>query len=147
MRFAGASRALAAIAVLATLSLGGRLAGAAATAATETAVRSADHPGFGRIVIDTDAATEYTVKQDGDHVVVHLPDNVALGAPPAQPRNVVGLKVEGSTVDLMLRPGARLRASRLGGRVILDLVDDGGAAAPLVPTKTAPELEPNKPKA
>jgi hypothetical protein len=78
MSFAGASRAFAAIAVLATLGGGGPPAGAA-TPATETAVRSADHPGFGRIVIDTNAATEYTLKQEGEHVVVHLQNNISLG--------------------------------------------------------------------
>ncbi len=134
MRRARASRAFAAIAVLATLGAGGSPAGAA-TPATETAVRSADHPGFGRIVIDTNATTEYTLEQDGDHVVVHLQNNIPLSAPPTRPRNVVGIKIEGSTLDLMLRPGARLRSSRVGGRVILDMVDDGSAAATPGPSK------------
>jgi hypothetical protein len=134
MSRAGASRAFAAIAVLATLGGGGAAAGAA-TPAAETAIRSADHPGFGRIVIDTNAATEYTLKQEGDHVVVHLQNNIPLGAPPPRPRNVVGISIEGSTIDLTLQSGARLRPSRVGGRVILDMVDDGSATATPGPSK------------
>ena len=142
MSCAGSSRALAAIAVLATLGGGGLPAGAA-TPATETAVRSADHPGFGRIVIDTNAATEYTLKQEGDHVVVHLQNNISLGAPPPRPRNVVGITIEGSTIDLVLRPGARLRPSRVGGRVILDMVDDGNATATPGPSKPLRDPRPH----
>jgi hypothetical protein len=143
MSCAGASRAFAAIAVLATLGGGGPPAGAA-TPATETAVRSADHPGFGRIVIDTNATTEYTLEQEGDHVVVHLQNNIPLGAPPPRPRNVVGITIEGSTIDLMLQPGARLRSSRVGGRVILDMVDDGSATATPGPSKPLRDPRPHR---
>lgn len=142
MSFTRASRAFAAIAVLATLGGGGPPAGAA-TPATGTAVRSADHPGFGRIVIDTNATTEYTLEQEGDHVVVHLQNNITLGAPPPRPRNVVGITIAGSTIELKLRPGARLRSSRVGGRVILDMVDDGGATATPGPSKPLRDPRPH----
>ncbi len=143
MSCAGASRAFAAIAVLATLTGGAPAAGAATPAAAETAVRSADHPDFGRIVIDTNATTEYTLQQDGDHVVVHLQNNIPLGAPPPRPRNVDGITIEGSTIELMLRPGAKLHSYRVGGRVILDMGDGSSATAKPGPAKPPRDPRPH----
>src|ERR1700675_3469932 len=103
MNPARASPARAAVFVLAIGVAGGPAAGAA-TPVAAIAVRAGDHADFGRIVIDTNSKTGYTLEQDGDHVVVHLQNDVPLGAPPPPPRNVIGIKTDGSTLDLMVRP-------------------------------------------
>ncbi|HEX3573921.1 MAG TPA: hypothetical protein VHU42_04900 [Rhodopila sp.] len=106
------------------------LAGGARASAAGVGVRSGNHPGFGRVVIDTTGTTAYTLDQDGDHVVVHLPEGFSLGAAPAPPRNVIAIRSDGSTLDLVLRHGVQLHPWRKDGRVIIDLIDDPAAAAP-----------------
>ena len=73
-----------------------------------TTVRSGNHPGFGRVVIDTNGKTVYHLDQDGDHVVVHFAADVMLGNPPSPPRNVIAITTEGPTADLTLAHGARI---------------------------------------
>ena len=75
-------------------------------AASRTAVRSGNHPDFGRIVIDTTGKAGYHLKQDGDHVEVRFDSDMTLGNPPSPPRNVMALTTDGPTVDLTLAHGA-----------------------------------------
>lgn len=123
--------------VLVTLTIGRTAAGNAAGAepqATRTAVRSHDHPDYGRLVIDTSAKTTYRLDQDGDHVVVRFTDDVTLGNAPTLPRNVIAIKTDGPTVDLILKPGVKLRPIRLDGHVVLDIVDaPDESAQPAIP--------------
>jgi hypothetical protein len=124
--------------VLAWLTIGGNVASHAApvnTPPAKTSVRSGNHPDFGRIVIDTNGNTSYRVDQDGDHVVVRFADDVTLGDvtlgnAPASPRNVVAMTTDGQTLDLTVTHGARLHVMRLDGRVVVDVLDSTGNAAP-----------------
>ncbi|HEY1412538.1 MAG TPA: hypothetical protein VGF36_10370, partial [Rhodopila sp.] len=116
------------MASLTTPTLAARAAGAQ-TSPAAAGVRSGNHPGFGRIVIDTTAKTAYTLDQDGDHVAVHLPDGFSLGTAPAAPRNVMEIHADGPTLNLVLRHGAHLHPWRMDGRVVIDIMDEPTAAA------------------
>jgi hypothetical protein len=124
------------------LAAGGATVGIAATPdtpASRMAVRSGNHPGFGRVVIDTAGQTTYRIDQDGDHVLVRFTGDVMLGAPTAPPRNVIAMTTDGPTVDLTLKHGARLHATRSDGHVILDILDaPDGAASPVDSAAPAP---------
>lgn len=120
-------------AIMVTLA-GSAFAATPDTPATRTTVRSGNHPGFGRVVIDTNGKAAYHLTQDGDHVEVHFDGNVKLGDPPSPPRNVLAITTDGPTADLTLVHGTRLHRMRLGGRVVLDLLDASDDASP--PEKT-----------
>lgn len=106
-------------------------------------IRSGNHPDFGRVVIDTDGKTSFTLDRDGDHAVLHLAHGMVLGQAPAPPRNVAGLSVAGDTLDLVLRPGSTLHATRLNGRVVVDVFDP--AATPVKPDPLRKPDPPRKP--
>jgi tetratricopeptide (TPR) repeat protein len=139
-----ASRAIATGAVLLMLAVTGP-PGGAETLPGGTAVRSGSHSGFGRVVIDTTATTTFTLDQDSDHVVVHLPDDLSLGAPPSLPRNVVAITSLGPTLELVLRHGAQIRSWRLNGRIILDIMDEAAAPPAARPGQTAAQPPPRPP--
>ena len=100
-------------------------------------MRSGNHPDFGRIAIDTDGNTSFVLDRNGDHAVLHLTHGMVLGRAPAPPRNVSALSVAGDTLDVVLRPGATLRAKRMNGRVVVDVFDPVSTPAP-VPARPAP---------
>jgi hypothetical protein len=132
MTYAGIARALGTGVILVTLIAWGMTARAAAgpePQASPTAVRSGNHPDFGRVVVDTTGKTTYRLDQDGDHVAVHFSRDMTLGAPPALPRNVVSIKIDGSTIDLVLKHGVKIHPMRLDGRVVLDVLDAPDKAA------------------
>ena len=122
------SRALAAGVMMIVLAGTGRAASPDAPA-VRTTVRSGSHPGFGRVVIDTNGKTDYHLDQDGDHVVVRFAAGVTLGNPPSPPRNVVAITTDGSTVDLTLAHGAKVHPELMAGRVVLDILDASNHAA------------------
>jgi hypothetical protein len=139
MTRSGIWRALAFAVILVSLTTGWGVRGRAAAPEPQpqpgqTSVRSANHSGFGRIVIDTNRSDAYHIEQDGDHVVVRFAGAITLGAPPASPRNVIAIKTDGSMVDLTLKHGAQLHPMRLEGRVVLDIQDTLDGTAP--PAKT-----------
>ena len=140
----GTSRAIATGAVLIILA-GTGLAATPETPASKTTVRSGSHPGFGRIVVDTNSKTAYRLNQEGDHVAIHLSGDVTLGPAPSPPRNVVAIKTDGSAVDLTVAHGAKVHPMRLDGRVVLDLLDapDNAAAPPAAKARqSAPPTAP-----
>lgn len=118
-------------------------AAAAETASTRTAVRSGNHPDFGRIVVDTTGQPRYQVSQDGDHVVLRFDDGVLLGSPPALPRNVTAMKTNGSVAELTLARGAVLHTMRLGGRIVLDALDASDKASSTPPVAPPPLSRPS----
>jgi hypothetical protein len=147
MNPAGAWRARAAVAVPAAavvvvLAALGPAAHAQTPAAT-VAVRSGNHGDFGRVVIDTNGKTVFKLDQDGDHLVLHLSDGLALGPPPSLPRNVVSIKTDGTALDLVLRHGAKVHSWRMDGRVVLDIIDDS-ANSPATSPATVPEVTKTK---
>jgi tetratricopeptide (TPR) repeat protein len=116
--------------------------------APRTTVRSGNHPGFGRVVIDTNGKAVYHLGQDGDHVVVHFDGDVTLGGPPSLPRNVIAITTDGPTADLTLAHGAKVHPMRLDGRVVLDILDATDKATPAAKirrTETQPAPQPHPP--
>ncbi|MFZ4409080.1 MAG: hypothetical protein ACOYOH_17195 [Paracraurococcus sp.] len=97
--------------------------------AERVAVRAGDHPGFGRLVFDWPVPPAYTLEQQGESVLLRFPPGTDLRPPRRLPRNLVALAAEAEVARLTLRPGARLRHYRLGGRVVVDLFDPPAVAA------------------
>jgi hypothetical protein len=95
------------------------------------AIRAGDHPGFSRLVVDLAGGADATVSRDGDRVVVALASD-RLAAAPRAPRNVVSMSASGGQLTLVMAPGAQLRQSRIGGKLVLDVLDPG-TAAPAAP--------------
>ena len=104
-------------------------AGDAEATTARIAIRSGDHPGFGRIVLDTNGKPRYRIRQDGDRVVLRLAGDAALGAAPSLPRNVTAIKTDGGKLELVLSRGARLHPVQAGGHIVLDILDAPPAAA------------------
>ena len=94
------------------------------------AARSGNHPGFGRIVFDLPAGVAASVAQDGTHARVQLTGAgvISFGPPP---RNVLAMAPVAGGADITLGEGVRLRQSRIGDKLVLDLLDT--AAGPSKP--------------
>jgi hypothetical protein len=129
--------------------LGGLVAASLAAAGAPpdgtAAIRSGDHPGFGRIVVDTGARAAYQVDQSGDHVVIRFLSPVTLGNPPPPPRNVVSIQLNGGTIELSVKAGSSIRSDRIGDRFVIDVMDPGRTAA--APSRKSREPAPAKPAA
>ena len=132
------SRALAAAVVLVVETNLAAAAGQAALPATPappnlppiTAVRSGNHPDYGRLVIETNGKSAYQLEQDGDHVVVRFADDIVLGEPPASPRNVFAITTDGPTLDVIVRHGVKIHPMRMDGRVVIDILGASANARP-----------------
>ena len=122
-------------------------AAAGETLVGTTTVRSGSHTGFGRIVIDTSGQTGYQLHQDGDRVVVRFGDDVLLAPPPSVPRNMMAIKTDGPVVELTLKPGTLLHATRLSGRVVLDALDAPTKAAAAPKTRSGETVAATKTEA
>ena len=116
------SRAIVAGVILATQAWTGHAA-SPETQSGKTIVRSGDHPGFGRVVVETNGKTAYRLEQNGDHVVVRFNDAISLATPPPPPRNVASIKTDGPVVELTLNHGVVLQPMTISGRVVLDMMD------------------------
>lgn len=101
------------------------------------AIRSGDHPGFGRIIIDTNNQARYQLDQNGDHVVVRFTTPLTLGNPPHLPSNVTEMTTNGAVAELTLSHGALVRPARIAGRVVLDVFDPSDATRPVPPSVSA----------
>jgi hypothetical protein len=108
-------------------------------------LRTGNHPGFGRVVLDATSRTTYRVEQEDGRVVLRLaaPAAFEMGAPSRMPRNLRGIETAEDSVTLTVAPGVRLRHFRLGTRIVLDLMDAersaaAGAATPAPPRSPAP---------
>jgi tetratricopeptide (TPR) repeat protein len=121
--------------------LGGLVAAGFAAAAAppdgSAAIRSGDHPGFGRIVVDTSAQASYQVDQTGGHVVIRFLSPVTLGDPPRPPRNVVSIRLADNTIELLVKTGSSIRSDQIGDRFVIDVMDPGRIAAAPKNTATA----------
>jgi len=126
------------------------LAGAARAAETRAAsdqlaapavtVRVGDHRGFGRIVYEFAAATAYSLSAEPGRVRLEIPGLPALPTPEHLPRNVRAIRAAGSALEFDLAQGARARVTRLGERVIVDLLDPPRSASSRpVPQRPVPQ--------
>lgn len=93
-------------------------------------VRGGSHADYGRLVFETPPNANYHVSQDGDRLTVDFADAVKLSGPVATPRNVISIQLEGAQADLVIAAGATFRATRLGQRVVIDILDPHSAADP-----------------
>lgn len=123
------------------------VAPAPATAEPRIGVRVGDHPGHGRVVFDWPGPVAYEVEDRDGRVVLRFASPAAFDLPPAGrlPRNLRGIEAAGQAVTLIPAPGAGLRHFRLGGRVVVDLLDAAAppaTAAPSQPARPAPRPPP-----
>src|SRR4051794_10830570 len=86
--------------------------------AEPVAVRAGDHPGHGRLVFDWPSPPAYSLEQQGDRVLLRFPPGSSFQLPRRLPRNLSAAGQEEEGIRLSLRPGARVRHYRLGGRVV-----------------------------
>ncbi|MFO1027408.1 MAG: hypothetical protein U1E70_19700 [Acetobacteraceae bacterium] len=136
------------------LLIGVSLQGSSVSAEPVITVRTGDHPGFGRVVIDTTGEPQYKIEQSGSRVVVRLTQPAVLDRAPAAPHNITSLRTSGAAVELTMAPGATLHHSVLAGRVVIDINDPSpqqaaaaGAATTGAPTASAAEAAaPTEPK-
>lgn len=104
---------------------------AVASAAPAIGVRVGSHPGYGRVVFDWSARTEYLATVEGDTLVLRFaepgrPRVDAIGAPP---RNVLGLTAADGAVRIAAREGARFRHFHHGPKLVVDILDPDAPAA------------------
>ena len=90
---------------------------------TPVAVRTGNHTGFGRIVFEATGVPRYVVVRNGDHVTVRLPDSLAIAPAEPPPRNVRQIEVVAGGAELVIAAGSGLRYSRIGHRVVVDVLD------------------------
>lgn len=121
-------------------------------------VRVGTHSGFGRIVFDLPAHTDYSKTRDGQHLVFEFTGNVVVGAAPRPPRNVVSIDGGANRAELVLARGAGVRKSRYGNHVVVDVLDPTGpveasaasdakpAAAPAPPAQPPPRPQQPQPQ-
>jgi pilus assembly protein CpaC len=112
---------------------------AANPAAPRIAMRTGTHPGYGRIVFDWPARTEYQAEATAEGLVIRFAEEgrIALGA--AAPRNVVAVSAEGQAVRIDARPGARFRHFHHGPKLVVDVLDPGADLAE--PRRPAPSAD------
>ena len=98
-------------------------------AASAEQVRTGNHADFGRVVFDLPPGASASAVQDGARVLVRLDglENLVFGPPP---RNVRALGRVSDGAEINLVPGARMRQSRLGNRLVVDVLDPPRLAAP-----------------
>jgi hypothetical protein len=92
-------------------------------AGLEVPVRMGDHADFGRVVFDLPKGAAFDVAIEGDRALVVLRGAGDLAQPAGVPRNMVSLRTGPNSVTLVLTPGARLHAWRIGDRLVLDAMD------------------------
>lgn len=107
------------------------------------AVRTGDHPGFGRVVLDVPPGVQTQVKPGEARVTVMIEGGVPGGvADLRRPRNVTAILVDGDWLDVAIAAGAKVRSSRLPGRLVIDILDAPGriaeTTAPLVKARSVP---------
>ncbi len=88
-----------------------------------TAVRSGDHPGFGRIVVDVRGAKTFKLDQIGNHVVVRFAGSDRAGPAPSSPRNVLTLTTDGATAAFTVVAGASVHPATIANQIVLDILD------------------------
>ncbi len=102
--------------------------GALAKDAPPVSVRVGSHQGYGRVVFDLPARTNYQLTQQGEHVALQFTGDLTIGSATGVPHNVVGLTGGASQAEIVVSPGTVVREWRFGDRLVIDVWDQ--AAAP-----------------
>jgi hypothetical protein len=98
------------------------------------------HPGYGRVVFNLPERLDYSLTQQGQHVLVRFTGDVTIGSAPSVPHNVLGLTGGAGQAELVVETGTAVRAWRLGDLVVVDVLDKALAAtaAPVQPSVATP---------
>ena len=98
------------------------------------------HPGYGRVVFNLPERLDYSLTQQGQHVLVRFTGDVTIGSAPSVPHNVLGLTGGAGQAELVVETGTVVRAWRLGDLVVVDVLDKAFAAsaAPVQPSVATP---------
>ncbi len=110
---------------------------------TRLGLRTGEHPGRSRLVLDWPQRPEYQAEQNGDRLLLRLSAGVvpALDANGRMARNLVGIARVPEGLLLTLRPGVRARHFVMDHRLVVDLSD--AATEPDAPARVA---EPEAPR-
>ena len=92
------------------------------------AARAGNHPGFGRLVFDVSGDTQFRLSRDGDRVHVDFSPAVLIGDPRFMPRNVLSVAGGEGEVTIVVAAGTRVRSSRIGERVVVDVLTSSGVS-------------------
>ncbi|WP_424813843.1 hypothetical protein [Roseococcus sp. YIM B11640] len=124
------------------------LLAAPVSAQERVGVRTGDHPGFGRIVFDWTAPPRYEAQQQGERVLLRFPraEAVDLAGARRLPRNVIAVNRAEGGLELVLRPGTRMRHFRNGPKVALDLMDPAEGSAVPAPAAPPPQRQVQRPE-
>jgi hypothetical protein len=116
---------------------------AAATAAAPVArIRTANHDGFGRVVIDLPPGVTASAGAETGGVLVRITGGTLAGAARA-PLNVTAIDAEATEAHLALAPGATFTAVRLAAHLVIDVYAASAAkpgatpSAPVAPRTAA----------
>ncbi len=113
-----------------------------ARAEVPASVRVGDHPGFGRIVFDFPEPTSFDLVERGNRLLVTFSGAATIGTPGTVPRNVLSLAGGQGSATVLLTPGARVRPSQAGNRVVIDVLDSPPTRARLPGPATTPRSAP-----
>ena len=99
------------------------LLAAVPAAAQPVLVRLGAHEGFGRVVFEFTQPQAFTSERTGNALVLHFPGSGDVPDASGSARNVAAVTGGGDMATLTLVPGARLRMTRMGNRVVVDVLD------------------------
>ncbi len=91
--------------------------------AQPVSVRLGLHDGFGRVVFEFPQPQSFTTERAGNAVVLHFPNGGSIPDADGSVRNVAAVTGGGGMATVTIRPGARLRMTRMGNRVVVDVLD------------------------
>ena len=90
-------------------------------------LRTGEHPGFGRLVFEAPAGVTEELVREGDRLVVRFSTNAAVDSEGHAPHNVLGIATSPGQAELSLSSGATIRRMRIGGRLVIDVLDPAPA--------------------
>ena len=110
------------------------------------AVHVGSHPGYGRIVLDLPAHTDYRIAQDGQHFTLHFTGEPALRPGLARPHNVLSFTGASGQVDLTVAEGTTVSDWRTGDHLVVDVFDkDAPQAKSVTNARTVDKSPPKQP--
>ncbi|MCX7381666.1 MAG: hypothetical protein NT133_09695 [Alphaproteobacteria bacterium] len=113
--------------------------GAARAEPNAVQLRTGDHDGFGRVVLDLPSGCTASVRDEAERVTVTLAGPCAVAGRPRAPRNVAALEIAAEEVGIRKAQGVTLRRVMLGTRLVLDFPD---RVADRPPERRAPSATP-----
>lgn len=110
------------VAFVLTLGVRPRSAWSSEVAPHPVTIRFGDHPGFGRIVFDSDDFAQLPVDQVGRQISVALGRSAHFDRG-ATPHNVDAMRNTSNAVVFEIAPGATVRHSLINGHLVIDVFD------------------------